>query len=909
MQEWRKEILKRLAGLSLPPAREAAIVEELEQHLEDRYAELAAGGAREEEARRVALEELRDENLLALGLRRLEHETPQEPVGLERGGVDNFFASAWQDVRYGLRQLRRNPGFTAVAVLTMALAIGANTSIFTLVNGVLLKPLPYPYAERLVTLAEKVGQFPEFAVSYPDYLDWVRMNHSFEALAAYRHSDLDLTGSAEAERVKVTQVSAGFFPMLGVKPVIGREFSPDEDRRGTEPVVMLSGGFWKRKFGGSPEILGKTLTLGGTAYTVIGVIPQSFYFCCETTNFVLGDIYSPIGSYADQWMSDRGAHPGIFAIGRLKAGMTVQQARADMDGIAKNLAAAYPDSNKNGGITLAPLKERMVRGVRPMLLVLLSAVGFVLLVACANVASLLLTRAVGRAREFAIRSALGASRRRVMQQLLAESLLLALAGGGLGLLVALWGTKAGLSVLPSALPRANEVRLDPDVLAFTLIISMVVGLLFGLAPALEGARPNLQQRLKESGPTSSYARHRTQRAFVVFEMAMAVVLLVGAGLTVRSLARLWRVNPGFSPHNALTFGVALPPATAKENPDQVRASLRELTNTIAAVPGVKAVAITDGAFPMQGDSEVGFWAEGQPKPATQSEMPNAVNYIVDSAYFNVMGIPLLRGRLFTAQDELHSRWVAVIDENLARDYFPKGDAVGKLVHLAGVDEPYEIVGVVGHVAQWGLDDDQASPLAAQLYLSVWQIPDQFISLLARAEGFVVRRQSPDYASAEAIRSAIEGMNREQVAYDFASLDGIISASLAARRFAMILLAVFAALALALASIGIYGVVSYFAAQRTHEIGIRMALGAEKAEVLRMVITQGLRLTLIGASIGVAGALGLTRFLASLLYGVKATDPLTFVAVSLILMVVALLASYIPARRATKVDPLVALKYE
>ena len=868
---------------------------ELRFHLEQRIADLMDGGLAAEEARRQARFEFG-------GLDQVKEECRYV-------GGSHIVETLIQDIRYGLRQLRRNPGFTAVAVLTLALGIGANTAIFTVVNGVLLNPLPYPNADRLVALAERLRQFPQLSISYPDFLDWQKLNNSFAGLAAYRHSDLDLTGSGEAERVKATQVSANFFPLLGVKPVVGRNFSLEEDRRGATPVVILSGGFWERKFGGSPEILGKALMLGGTAYTVIGVIPRSFYFCCESANFVAGDVYTPIGQFESLWMTDRSAHPGIFAIGRLKKGVTPQQASADMEGIARDLASSYPDSNKEQSVTLVPLRQRMVGQVKPMLLVLMVAVGFVLLIACGNVANLFLARSTGRIREFAIRSALGAGRRRVVQQLLTESTLLALGGGGIGLLLASLGTKAGLAALPAGLPRANEVRLDPHVLGFTLVASLFAGVIFGLAPALQSARPNLNEDLKEGGRGSSSRHHRVQLIFIVLEMAMAIVLLVGAGLTIRSLVGLWGVNPGFNPRNVLTFNVALPPSTAKETPDQVRASIRRLTQTIRAVPGVKAAAITDGALPMAGDNEVGFWAEGQPKPSTQSQMPNALNYIVGDDFFKVMEIPLLRGRLFTSRDGPRSQFVVVIDEAFARTYFPGRNPIGKTLHLAGLDIPFEIVGVVGHVDQWGLDEDQRSPLAAQLYISVAQIPDQFISLFAKTEGYVVRTQSPGYASSGSIRSTIEGMSREQVAYDFESMDGIIGSSLASRRFAMILLSVFAGLALALACIGIYGVISYFAFQRTHEIGIRLALGARRSDVLRLIIGQGLKFTLIGVAIGIAGAIGLSRFLSTLLYGVTPTDPFTFIAVSLILTGVALLACYIPARRATKVDPMVALRHE
>jgi predicted permease len=813
-----------------------------------------------------------------------------------------------QDIRYALRQLRRSPGFTIVAILTLAVGIGANTTLFSVVNGVLLNPLPYPHSEQLVSLAEKLPPFPHFAISYPNFLDWTRLNRSFQALAAYRQSDFNLSGSGEAQRVKAMEVSAGFFPLLSVQPLIGRNFSSDEDRRDGAPVVMLSASLWKTKFGASPSILGKTLMLDGEGYTVIGVVPEDFYFCCETTNFRLGDVYVPLGAWNVLWMQDRGAHPGIFAIGRLKPGTTLEQAHADMDRIASNLAATYPDSDKNIGVALAPLREDMVGYVRPMLLVLLAAVGFVLLIACVNVANILLARSISRAQEFAVRAALGASRGRLVRQLLVESLLLAFAGGTLGLLLAVWGTRAGLSALPRALPRANEVRLDAHVFMFTVVVSVLAALLFGLAPILQISGVAVQKRLKEQGRGARSANQNIQRAFVAVEVALAVVLLIGAGLTIRSIANLWSVNPGFDPRNVLAFTVGLPGSTAKGTPDQIRAYFDRLTDAIANIPGTTAVSRNAGMIPMAGGNEVGFWIEGQAQLPTESEMPNALNYFVGADYLKVMGIPLLRGRFITPQDNIHSRFVAVIDERFARQYFPNRNPIGEHIHLAGLEEPFEVVGVVGHVNQNGLDENERSA-EVQLYNSINQIPDRFMSAMAKSTGFVVRTQASSDAITREIRRAVARMNAEQVAYNFESMEGIISGSLAVRKFTIELLGVFAALAVLLATIGVYGVVSYLVGRRTHEIGIRMALGAERGTVVLMVLTQAGKMVSLGVAVGLVASLGLSRLISSMLFRVKSYDPLTFVVVGVVLSMVAVVACYIPARRASRVDPMVALRYE
>ncbi|HEX8837514.1 MAG TPA: ABC transporter permease [Candidatus Acidoferrum sp.] len=817
----------------------------------------------------------------------------------------------WQDIRYALRMLCKSPGFAAIAILTLALGIGANTSLFSVVNGVLLNPLPYPYSKQVVSAANWFPGFGEGSISYPDFLDWARLNHTFSSLAAYRQSSFNLTGQGDAERVSAMEISASFFPLLRVNPIIGRDFSSAEDQLGGPPAVILSGGFWKTKFGSSSDIIGKALSLDGTDYTVVGVIPENFYFCCQNIEFRLSDVYVPIGVSKDPWMRDRRITPGIRAVGRMKQGVTLTQARADMDGVARNLAAAYPDIEKDLGIVVTPLKQVMVHDIRPFLLVLLAAVGFVLLIACVNVANLLLARSTGRGREFAIRAALGASRSRVVRQLLTESVLLAMAGGALGLLLASWGTRAALAALPSALPRSNDVRLDPRVLLFTLIVSLFAGILFGLAPAIRTARPDLHQTLKEGGRGASGMRYRTQSIFVIVETALAVVLLIGTGLTIRTLVSLWSVNPGFDSHNVLSFSVGFPPSLASADANAIRASLRQFTDKIAAVPGVGAVSVSNGAIPLNHESALVFWREGQAQPATEASMPFALWYRVGPDYLKVMKIRLLRGRFLTAQDDANSPGVCVIDEDFARKFFGNEDPLGKRLNFDLVyTEPLQIVGVVAHVKQYGLDETVNSPVQAQFYMSLLQLPDDQLKTLASSTtGFIIRTQGSPDAFASAVRDALREFNSKAVLYAPDTMDHIISQSLAARRFAVILLAVFAALALVLASIGIYGVISYIVGQRTHEIGIRMALGAQRSHVLKIVLGQGARLALLGVVIGVGAAAGLTRLMGTILYGVSATDPLTFAAVAIVLTLIALAACYIPARRAVRLDRIVALRYE
>src|SRR5271170_2732294 len=808
-----------------------------------------------------------------------------------------------QDLRYGLRMLGRSPGFTAIAILTLALGIGANTALFSVVNGVLLTPLAYPHSVQLVAIYGKTPGYEHAPINYMNFLDWQRATKTFSSMAMYRNQDYNLIGTGEvAERVRGYMISADFFPTLGVAPVLGRTFRADDDQVGGAPVVILGGGFWRRKFGASLEVAGKSITLNGTSYTIVGVIPASFTFYGQDR-----DVYTPIGQWNDPNFRDRRVDLSSHGVGRLKPGVTLSQAKADMDGIAQNLSVAYPEADKNESIALVSMKEDIVGNVQPFLIVLLAAVGLLLLIACANVANLLLARSMGRSREFAIRAALGASQMRVIRQLLTESILLAGCGGALGLLLAIWGTKAVLGALPGSLPRSNEVSLDPRVLFFTLAISLFSGIIFGLAPALKSSRINLEETFKETGRGSSGARQRLQGIFVALEVAMALVLLVGAGLMVRSLAALWRVNPGYNPSHAITFSVSLPEAS-KATSAETRARLRAFDGRLLSIPGVQAASVTLGSRPMIHDSSLPFWIEGQPKPANDNDKPQSMFYLVESGFQRAMGITLLRGRFVTAQDNELAPVVIDIDDVFARTYFPGENPIGKRVNLEEFNVQAEIVGVVGHIKQWGPGDDAKSAIQAQFFYPFMQTPEKLMPMMS-AVAVVLRTQGDPVAIMGPVRRAVEEIDPREVIYNVQTMEAVLATSLAARRLSMILLGVFAGLALVLACVGIYGVISYLVGQRTREIGVRMALGAQRGDVLRLVLGHGAGMALLGVGIGVAAALALTRLMSRLLFGVSPTDPLTFTAVAILLTLVAVAACYIPARRAMSVDPIEALRHE
>ncbi|HEY6307032.1 MAG TPA: ABC transporter permease [Candidatus Angelobacter sp.] len=810
----------------------------------------------------------------------------------------------WQDIVYAFRMLRKSPAFTSVVVLTLALGIGANTAIFSVVQGVLLAPLPYFQSDRLVVLFESNPRFPRVWISYPNFQDWQRSARSFEQMAVFMGwKGFDLTDPGEPEHLDGKEISAGFFTTLGVNLARGREFTAQEDGAAGPPAVIISDRLWRNRFGGSPEAVGKSVTLNGVDYTIVGVAPPDFRLLGDA------DVYTPLGQGDPMIINHRATH-AMWCIARLKPGASILQARAEMSTIQKGLDEQYPDANRDLGTDVTPLKEQIVGEVSGTLLLLLGAVGLVLLIACANVANLLLARSAARSREFAIRSALGANRSRVLRQLLTESVLLALAGGGLGLAVAAWGLNPVLAAVPGAVPRSQEIGLNVPVLLFAFGVAVGVGILFGMAPALKNSRAGLQDALKEGGRTSASGRGRVQSSLVIAQMALTLVLLVGAGLLLRTIRSLGQVDPGFDPRHLITFRVGVSHSLTK-TVSGTRVAYQQLIERIRKVPGVQAADFTD-VVPLSSDSDImPFWI-GSEKPASLQAAPRLQGLLTGPDYLRTMGIPLLRGRFFTDQDTTHSPCVWVIDSDLARMYFPNSDPLGQTLSVGFASMgPCIIVGVVGHVRHWGLDEPSTYPLG-QAYLPIAQDPDQWVQSNYSGFSVMVRTPLEPTAVMPAIKNAVYGAGSDQPVYHLETMQQVVSDSMSSQRLPMVLLGAFAGLALLLASLGIYGVISYSVAQRVREIGIRMVLGAEKRDVFRMVIGQGLRLAVAGLAIGAVGALILTRLLpsfSSLLYGVRANDPLTFVAVSIILTGVAILACYIPARRATRVDPMVPLRCE
>jgi putative ABC transport system permease protein len=798
--------------------------------------------------------------------------------------------------------LLKRPGFTVIAILALALGIGANTAIFSVVNGVLLRPLPYEDPDRLVRISEWSQQVPGMSVSYLNLKDWREQNTVFTAIGATRFNSYNLTGVDEPERLQGRDISANFFDVLGVKPAMGRNFLPEEDRANANPTCILSYGLWQRRFGADPKIIGRVLTLNSESYTVIGVMPKNYRFGSPT------DVFVPMGlREAGEMLNQRDNHPGIYAYARLKPGVTFEQAEVEMKSIAQRLGQAYPKENAGNSVTLIPLREYFVGDIRPSLLILLGAVGFVLLIACANVANLLLARATSRMREIAIRTALGAGRLRIIRQLLTESVLLALLGAGVGLLLALWGIDVLRTASIDAIPTTAEIKLDTSVFIFTLAVSVLTGVICGLAPALQTSKPDLNEALKEGGRTGTAgaARHRIRNLLVVSEVALSLILLIGSGLLIKSFLRLRETETGFNPDNLLTMQLSY--AAGRDEGRKVANFFAQVEERIKTLPGVESVAISTGV-PLLGASETSFAIEGRP-PAEPGKRPMTVIYITTPDYLRAMGIRLLRGRFFTPQDTQTSPLVAVIDEEFARLHFPNEDPIGKYIEGSKEENiPHlEIVGVVSHVKNYGLDTP--GPVQSELYYAWNQAPDKFLPLMADRMSLLIRTSSDPSALTPAVRREVQAIDASQPVFNVNTMEQVLADSLASQRLSMLLLSIFASVALILAAVGIYGVLSYTVVQRTHEIGIRMALGARVQDVFKLVVGQAMTMVLIGIGLGLVGAFAITRVMASLLYGVSATDPLTFGLVSLLLAAIALIACLIPARRATKVDPMVALRYE
>jgi predicted permease len=823
-------------------------------------------------------------------------------------GWESFVETWWQDLRFAARMLRKSPGFTAITVVTLALGIGVNTAMFSVVEGVLLAPLQYFHPDRLVMVWENNLRFPQTWVSYPNFRDWQRGARSLQQMAAFREQGVDLTGPGTPEHLNGKEISSGFLSTLGTQLALGREFSPEEDRQGGTPVAIISNRLWRNRFDGSPEALGRSLSMEGVDYTIVGVTPLGFRLM-EDVPEDDADVYTPLGRSDPLILNDRAAHNGIYVLARLAPGVTLAQAQAEISTIQNGLDKLYPDANRDLGIYIQPLKQFVVGDAGKMLLPLLGAVGFVLLVACANVANLLLARSAARAREFAVRSALGANRTRLVRQLLTESVLLSLLGAGLGLLIAILGVKSVLAAASENLPRSENIGVNAPVLFFTLGASIAVGILFGLAPALKVWNSDPQVCLKEGGRGSTGAHHRAQSGLVIVQMALTLVLLVGAGLLFRTIQHLWDVNPGFDTQNVITFKVGVSHSHTN-TPSSTRIAYQQLIERIRQISGVEAADFTT-AVPLTGGWTMPFWI-GSQKPASLQDAPRLGMFLTGPDYLRTMGIPLLRGRFFTSEDTTKSPCVMVIDGVFARTYFPDTDPLTQTLS-AGFSPmgPCRIVGVVGHVRQWSLEDP-STYTQIQAYLPLYQDPDKWVPLNYPSAKIVVRTPLDAATVMPSIKKAVYAAGSDQPVYDVHAMQEIVSESMSSQRFPMILLGAFAGLALLLASVGIYGVISYSVSQRVHEIGIRMALGADRRDVFRMVVGQGLALALAGLAIGVVAALILTRLVSSfslLLYGIGATDPLTFTTVSVILVLVAVLACYIPARRAMRVDPMAALRCE
>jgi putative ABC transport system permease protein len=873
--------------------------EEMQLHLEMKAEENLAAGTSPEEARYAAQRQFGNQTLL-------------REVSRDMWSFRHLETLA-QDLRYGLRMMIKNPGFTAVAVLTLALGIGVNTALFSVVNAILLRPLPYPESSDLAQVWESTPKNDRSNFSLANFLDYRDQQTGFEQMAAYFRRDANLIFAGEPERVQGAVVSANFLQLLRVRPILGRGFLTEEETPGKHRVAILSYGLWQRRFGADPHIINKPVTLGSAVFTVVGVLPSHFQFPDPFGANPLSDtapkfdLLTPL-AYDQKNLGDRGSH-FMQVIARLKPGVGLTQAQAELRAIASRLEQQYPDRNKGWTVNVFALHDEVARAIRPTLLLLLAAVGFVLLIACVNVSNLLLARAASRRKEMAIRLALGAPRARLLRQLLTESLLLALSGAAAGLALAYWAVRAFIAFSPANVPRTNEIRLDGLTLLFTFGVTALASIGFGLLPALQSSKPDVHDAIKDGWRKmgAGTGRQRTRGLLVVVEVALSLLLLIGAGLMIRTFISFQRVNPGFRTNNLLTMGVALPASKYRER-QQWSTFFQQATERIRALPGVQSVgAVCD--LPWRGESDVlGFIIEGRPT-ALIADDQSAAWHAINPDYFRTMGMQLLRGREFTERDLPGAPEPVIVNETLARRFWPGEDPIGKRIQIYdGEPMPWrQIVGVVSDVKQFGVHNDVkqpglSAPAIPAIYVPFPQRPWARMTLIAHTTG-----QPEQLVSA--MRAAVQSVDKEQAVYRVRTMEQYFSDAVAAPRATMFLLGALAVAALQLAAVGIYGVMAYAVSERTHEIGIRLALGARVADVLRLIIRQGMGLVLAGVGIGLAGALIATRLMKTLLFGVSATDPLTFTAITLLLAFVALLACWIPARRAAKVDPMTALRFE
>ncbi len=890
MPDFRAEIRRRLAAAKLSPTRENEVVEELSQHLEQEFEDAVASGASEDEATQMVLKDLKLPNSLG------RNDKYMEQIAIGGEGKGSLFADFLQDARYALRMFARNPAFTAIAIIALALGIGANTAIFSVVNAILLKPLPYKNPEQLMIIWEEATNlgFPKDTPSPANFLDWQRQAGSFEGMSAFAPGYFNLTGVGEPERLDGRRISGNLFNVLGIKPILGRTLVPEDDKPGNQ-VVVLNESLWKRRFGADPSVIGRALDLNGKPYTIVGVIPASVQL--PMWSKWRDQVWVPLALSADE-VGQRSNHY-LEVIGRLKPGVTLSQAQAEMNTIAARLAKEYPKDDAGRGAVVMPLHEEIVGSMKSALVILLGAVAFVLLIACANVANLLLARAAARQKEIALRLAIGASRTRLTRQLLVESVILSLLGAAVGLGFAYFGLNVLTRFIPPGLTHAESIGIDGLVLVFTIILAVSTGLIFGLAPASQASHFNLNETLKEGGRDSGGARgKRLRSALVIAEVATSFILLIGAGLLINSFAHLRNLNPGFRVDHLLALSVDLSEVKYPDTPHRA-AFFDEVKRRVEALPGVQSVAIAGNLpFTYNGDSTITA-VEGIPDPPIE-QWPDIVFRTIGPGYFSTMGIPLVRGRDFTEQDTLENAPAIIVSEKTAKHYWPNEDPIGKHMKpgsTAGPGAWRTVIGVAKDVRQ---NDFVAEP-KMQMYLSYRQVKD------LAANALIVRTTVDPLSLATSVRNAIWSVDKDQPVANIDSMDHIVADAVARQRFSMLLLAIFAGLAVVLAAVGIYGVMSYSVAQQTREIGIRIALGARRGDVLRMTALQSLKLVGAGLACGLVIAFMLTRVMTSLLFGVSATDPITFSCIILVQLAVALLASYIPALRATRVDPVTALR--